>query len=344
MMQRKKEENGLTAWEKVQYRISQIKQELRQFDNKDLTPGTPEYEKRQALYSEYQSIFIDAMKNSSGLRYETPEELRELIIFLDKIPQRQIPEDAKKKYFYVRNCAEALRKRNPSLPKLPILYDDLSTGYQSMIEWCDAASEQKKGEKAKSQPARSPEAHTEHIQTNLTTTTKNGKKTKLQPKGLSKNTTRNQVFICYSHKDKRWLNDLQTHLKPYVRNRLVTVWSDKKIVPGSKSLPEIEAALASAKVAALLVTPDFLASDFINDKELGPLLKKAKKGKVKIIWILVRACSYKETPLKDYQAAVNLDKPLANMKKADRDKAWVKICEEIDKAVKRGAAKITRGK
>ena len=85
------------------------------------------------------------MKNSSGLRYETPEELRELIIFLDKIPQRQIPEDAKKKYFYVRNCAEALRKRNPSLPKLPILCDDLSTGYQSMIEWCDAASEQKKG-------------------------------------------------------------------------------------------------------------------------------------------------------------------------------------------------------
>jgi hypothetical protein len=143
---------------------------------------------------------------------------------------------------------------------------------------------------------------------------------------------RDQVFICYSHKDERWLNDLQTHLKPYVRNGL-TAWSDKQIAPGSKWLPEIETALASAKVAVLLVTPYFLDSDFIHEKELGPLLKKAEKGKVRIIWIPVRACAYKETLLKDYQAAGDPEKPLEIMK-ANRNKAWVKICEEIKKAVK----------
>jgi len=142
---------------------------------------------------------------------------------------------------------------------------------------------------------------------------------------------RDQVFICYSHKDERWLEDLETHLKPYVRNGSITAWSDKQIAPGSKWLKEIEAALASTKVAVLLVTPNFLASDFIHENELGPLLKKAEKGKVTIIWIPVRACSYKETPLKDYQAAVEPEKPLANMK-AERDKSWVKICEEIKKA------------
>ena len=147
----------------------------------------------------------------------------------------------------------------------------------------------------------------------------------------AKDSIRAQVFICYSHRDKRWLNDLQTHLKPYVRNGL-TACSDKQIVPGSKWLQEIETALASAKVAVLLVTPYFLASDFIHEKELGPLLKKAEKGKVRIIWIPIRACAYKETPLKDYQAAGNPDNPLANMK-AERDKVWVKICEEIKKAV-----------
>ncbi len=140
-----------------------------------------------------------------------------------------------------------------------------------------------------------------------------------------------QVFICYSHKDKRWLEDLQTHLKPYVRNGLITAWSDKQIAPGSKWLEEIEAALTSTKVAVLLVTPNFLASDFIAEKELGPLLKKAEKGKVIIIWIPVRTSSYKETSLKDYQAAIDPGKPLANMK-AERDKAWVRICEEIKKA------------
>jgi len=149
---------------------------------------------------------------------------------------------------------------------------------------------------------------------------------------LNAEPVRDLVFICYSHKDKRWLNDLQTHLKPCVRNGSVKAWSDKQIVPGSKWFPEIKAALAFTKVAVLLVTPNFLASDFIHEHELGPLLKEAEKGKVSILWIPVRACAYKETPLKDYQAVIDPEKPLANMK-AERDKAWVKICEEIKKAV-----------
>ena len=143
--------------------------------------------------------------------------------------------------------------------------------------------------------------------------------------------TCDQVFISYSHKDKRWLDDLRIHLKPHVRNGSITAWSDKQIVTGSKWFSEIKVALAATKVAVLLVTPHFLASDFIHEHELTPLLKGAKKGDVRIIWVPVRACSYKETTLKDYQAAIDPDKPLANMK-AERDKAWVRICEEIKRA------------
>jgi hypothetical protein len=142
-----------------------------------------------------------------------------------------------------------------------------------------------------------------------------------------------QVFICYSHKDERWLSDLQKHLKPYLRDGSITAWSDRQITLGSKWFPEIEKALALTKVAVLLVTPDFLASDFIHEKELGPLLKEAEKGEVRILWIPVRACSYKKTPLKDYQAVIDPDKPLVNFR-LNRDKIWVRICEEIEKAVK----------
>jgi len=145
-------------------------------------------------------------------------------------------------------------------------------------------------------------------------------------------TIREQVFIVYSHKDKGWLEDLQTHLKPYMRNRTLTAWSDENISPGAEWFEEIKRALASTKVAVLLVTKDFLASEFIHERELTPLLKEAEKGNVCIIWIPVRACAYNETPLKNYQAAIGPDKPLANMKKADRDKAWVTICEKIKKA------------
>jgi hypothetical protein len=82
-----------------------------------------------------------------------------------------------------------------------------------------------------------------------------------------------------------------------------------------------------------LVTPDFLASDFIHEHELGPLLKEADRGGVKILWVPVRDSAYRQTTLKDYPAVINPGTPLAAMKTAKRDQAWVKICEEIKKAV-----------
>lgn len=130
---------------------------------------------------------------------------------------------------------------------------------------------------------------------------------------------RDQVFISYSHRDKKLMEDLLLHLKPYLRSGSVTAWSDQQIASGAQWFQEIQAALDKTRVAVLLVSSDFLASDFIHEHELGPLLKEAKAGGVRILWIPLRAAAYKETPLKDYQAVSPPDKPLAGMSKADRD-------------------------
>ena len=112
--------------------------------------------------------------------------------------------------------------------------------------------------------------------------------------------SRDQVFISYSHKDTKWRDDLDTHLKPYLRGSPIVSWSDEQIAPGSEWFREIQSALTNSKVAVLLVSPNFLASDFIHEHELGPLLKEAKQGGVRILWVPVRGSAYKQTALKNY--------------------------------------------
>src|SRR5262249_57777899 len=110
---------------------------------------------------------------------------------------------------------------------------------------------------------------------------------------------RDLVFISYSREDRDWLERLLVLLKPYTRQNL-KVWADPYLEIGGKWRREIAEALTHTCVAVLLLSPDFFASDFINDEELPPLRRDADAGLLRLVPIPISASNYKPSGLDEY--------------------------------------------
>jgi adenylate cyclase len=142
------------------------------------------------------------------------------------------------------------------------------------------------------------------------------------------------VVISYSHQDKKWLSKLKTHLRPYERDKKISYWDDTKIEAGARWHEEIKKALGAATVAVLLVSPDFLASEFIALNELPPLLNAGKNDGLQVLWVPLRASAFEETEICEYQAVCDPGKPLSSLNKAEQDQALVDISRKIVKSAR----------
>lgn len=141
---------------------------------------------------------------------------------------------------------------------------------------------------------------------------------------------RTKVFISYSHKDAWALQRLQTHLKPLEREGLER-WDDTRIRPGQRWSAEIQKALASAKVAVLLISADFLASDFIHTDELPRLLAAEEKEGLVVMPVILGHCGFRRTPsLSQFQSVNSPDQPLSSLKESEQDAVWDKLVQDIE--------------
>lgn len=138
-----------------------------------------------------------------------------------------------------------------------------------------------------------------------------------------------RAFVSYCHSDKTLKTELLKHLEPLRRNGIVDHWHDGDITAGKEWQTEIWNQLRSAEIIILLVTIDFINSEYCYDKELAAAVERHKAGEARIIPIIGRNCFWQDLPFSQIQAVLN-GKPIAAF--PDRDDALTQVVKEIKAA------------
>jgi TIR domain-containing protein len=136
-----------------------------------------------------------------------------------------------------------------------------------------------------------------------------------------------RVFISYSHKDERLRPELETHLKLLQRQGVIAVWTDRMISAGKEWKGEIDTNLESADIILLLVSADFLASDYCYDEEMTRALERHNAGAAIVIPIILKAVNWQSAAFAKLQALPTDGKPV--MLWTDRPSAWTDVAAGI---------------
>lgn len=139
------------------------------------------------------------------------------------------------------------------------------------------------------------------------------------------------VFISYSHVDREYLARLQIHLRPLIKENRIELWDDTRIKAGEKWKEEISRALTRAAIAVLLISADFLASDFVVDNELPPLLRSAEEQGTTILPLILKPCRFlRDRNLSVFQAINNPSEPLMKLSQNDQEELYARVSERIE--------------
>jgi hypothetical protein len=145
---------------------------------------------------------------------------------------------------------------------------------------------------------------------------------------------RRRILIVCSYKDGKYFHQLHTHMARYEREKLVDVWNETKIVAGTRWREEIKRTLDVTRVAILLISANFLASSFIEENILPPLLYAAASGGAIILPVLLSHCVFEDTSLHQFQPFNSPSELLADKKPNKRDKVWADLVRYLITLVK----------
>ncbi len=141
------------------------------------------------------------------------------------------------------------------------------------------------------------------------------------------------VFISYSHADEKYKEKLVSHLQPLKRLHLIDSWDDRKIKAGADWGDEISKKLVEADIILLLISIDFINSEYCYDIELERALERSEEGDAVVIPIILRSCLWRSAPFAKLQALPKDARAVASW--PEEDEAFTNIADGIKQAAEK---------
>src|SRR5262245_23088941 len=138
-----------------------------------------------------------------------------------------------------------------------------------------------------------------------------------------------KLFFSYSHKDEALRNELVNHLQILTRQGVISSWHDRKILPGDEWDHHIHAQLATADIILLLISADFIASDYCLDTEVKIALERSASGEAPVVPILLRPVDWTGALFAKLHALPTSGKPVTMW--SNHDAAFADVAQGIRK-------------
>jgi hypothetical protein len=140
------------------------------------------------------------------------------------------------------------------------------------------------------------------------------------------------VFYVYAREDEPLRDELSKHMSNLVRQGLIKEWHDQQIIAGTDRTSTIDRHFQDASVILLLVSPDFLASDYCYSREMQRALERHHAGEAHVIPILLRPVDWQDAPFAELQCLPHDAKPVTSWD--NRDDAFLDITKGVRAVIK----------
>lgn len=142
-----------------------------------------------------------------------------------------------------------------------------------------------------------------------------------------------EIFFCYAREDEELRKGLEKQLRALKRQGIIDVWHDREIGAGTEWEREIDKHLNSAQIILLLVSPDFMDSDYCYSKEMTQAMERHERGEARVIPVILRPVYWQGSPFGKLQALPMDAKAINSRQWHNLDEAFFEVAEGIRKAV-----------